>query len=325
MTIVITQAWNAEATLPETIESVLSQQGANIEYHIIDSASTDSTWNLILDAAKRDRRVVPVRRRENQLMHFLDYIEALLEDPEIPANTNITIVDADDLLLPNAVQKLEEALVREDADIAIGGTAFSAQEGQDQTLWIRTGGYDRDRFKELFPYLTRIMRPTWGKLYPMALLRKCNLQVAKRLRCSGDTLVECEIFKHVRRMASVSDPVIRYINRPSSITRKFDRQRLEAPVLVYEAFRSFLDSIGPIGDEEQENLFEIYLNDASAEIWRIYNQRFTPKEAANYAKKIWEHPLYKEAMSCASDKSFWAGQMREANAFVIKKYDLEKT
>jgi glycosyltransferase involved in cell wall biosynthesis len=44
---IITIAWNSEQTIEDTIQSVLSQSYKNIEYIIIDGASTDGTMNII--------------------------------------------------------------------------------------------------------------------------------------------------------------------------------------------------------------------------------------------------------------------------------------
>ncbi len=50
---VITVSYNARATIAATLNSVLSQTGAEIEYLVVDGASTDGTVDLIRAAAER--------------------------------------------------------------------------------------------------------------------------------------------------------------------------------------------------------------------------------------------------------------------------------
>jgi glycosyltransferase involved in cell wall biosynthesis len=54
---IITVTYNSAATLPATIDSVLSQQGVELEYLIIDGASTDGTLEIIKQAAAQDERI----------------------------------------------------------------------------------------------------------------------------------------------------------------------------------------------------------------------------------------------------------------------------
>lgn len=58
-------AYNAEATIRESIESILGQQGVDLELIVSDNASTDGTWQIIDEYRRRDTRIVAIRHREN--------------------------------------------------------------------------------------------------------------------------------------------------------------------------------------------------------------------------------------------------------------------
>ncbi|MGI6394069.1 MAG: glycosyltransferase family 2 protein [bacterium] len=61
---IITVCKNAENEIERTIQSVLSQTYNNIEYIIVDGASTDGTVRSIKDACKRDLTLNPSPKRE---------------------------------------------------------------------------------------------------------------------------------------------------------------------------------------------------------------------------------------------------------------------
>lgn len=52
---VITCTWNSMATLPQTVDSVLSQQGADFEHIFVDGGSTDGTLEYIRSLPHRPR------------------------------------------------------------------------------------------------------------------------------------------------------------------------------------------------------------------------------------------------------------------------------
>jgi succinoglycan biosynthesis protein ExoO len=62
---VVIPAFNAEDTLLRAVHSALTQSMRDIEVLIIDDASSDQTWERILDLALRDERVRGVRHKAN--------------------------------------------------------------------------------------------------------------------------------------------------------------------------------------------------------------------------------------------------------------------
>lgn len=58
-------AYNAELTIRGSIECLLEQTLSNFEFVISDNASTDGTWAVIEEFARRDARIVAIRQPEN--------------------------------------------------------------------------------------------------------------------------------------------------------------------------------------------------------------------------------------------------------------------
>lgn len=58
-------AYNAEATIAESLDALLSQTWSDFELIVSDNASADRTWQIVQEYARRDPRIVPMRQDRN--------------------------------------------------------------------------------------------------------------------------------------------------------------------------------------------------------------------------------------------------------------------
>ncbi len=97
---VIMPAYNAERFIRAAIESILTQTYSNFEFLIIDDCSTDSTSEIIADAAARDIRIRVLRNDKN-----LGVSNSTNRGFSLAAGTYIARIDADDLALPERLER----------------------------------------------------------------------------------------------------------------------------------------------------------------------------------------------------------------------------
>lgn len=88
---VIMPVYNGGKYLKESIESILEQSYANIEFIIIDDGSTDNSKKIIEDYKKIDNRIIFVSRENKGLVNSLN--EAI----ELATSKYIFRMDADDI------------------------------------------------------------------------------------------------------------------------------------------------------------------------------------------------------------------------------------
>lgn len=107
----LTVTYNSSATLRETIESVLEQDHDDLEYFIVDGASTDGTQDII-------------RSYEDRLSGWISEPDRGISDAfnkgiRMAGGDVIGILNSDDLLAPGALRKVAQAF-RADTDVLYG-------------------------------------------------------------------------------------------------------------------------------------------------------------------------------------------------------------
>lgn len=111
---VIIPAYNSENTISKTIESVCNQTYGDIEIIIIDDGSVDGTLQVCEGYQKRDHRI-RVIHQENKGVS-----SARNQGIRHAEGDYATFVDSDDVVHPQMIETLYNAIVQYSADIAIG-------------------------------------------------------------------------------------------------------------------------------------------------------------------------------------------------------------
>ncbi len=116
--------FNAAATLPAALDSLLSQTDAPpFEIDAVDDGSTDDTWNVLTAHAACDARVRPLRLPRN--LGCALATNAAIEAGRAPY---VARMDADDIALPGRLAEQAAAL---DADPGLGLVAGLVRFGGD--------------------------------------------------------------------------------------------------------------------------------------------------------------------------------------------------
>lgn len=113
---VIMPNYNAEKFLTEAIESVLKQTFTDFEFIIIDDCSTDKSWEIIQNFAKKDKRIIAIRNEKN-----LKICKTLNKWLEIARWEYIARMDSDDISLPERFAK-QLKFLEENKEIGIVGS-----------------------------------------------------------------------------------------------------------------------------------------------------------------------------------------------------------
>jgi glycosyltransferase involved in cell wall biosynthesis len=127
---VLLPAYNAAATLPAAIDSVIAQTEEAWELVAVDDGSSDATWAVLRDAAARDPRIRPLRHESNR-----GIVAALETGLAATRAAKVARLDADDTCMPERLARQADFL---DANPEVGLVGCRVVFGGDRR---RHAGY----------------------------------------------------------------------------------------------------------------------------------------------------------------------------------------
>lgn len=120
---VLMPAYNAEKYIGEAIESILNQTYKNFEFIIVDDASTDSTWKIIQNYAKKDGRLIALKNKTN-----LKICKTLNKGIKVAIGKYIARMDADDWSYPDRLEKQIKYMQKNPSLVISGGAMLICDE-----------------------------------------------------------------------------------------------------------------------------------------------------------------------------------------------------
>jgi glycosyltransferase involved in cell wall biosynthesis len=137
---VITVAYNAGGVIRDTIESILAQEYPNVEYVVIDGASTDRTWEIVQEYTS----MIDVAVSEPDGGIY----DAMNKGAELASGEWIIYMNAGDTFASSDVLSSLQELFVSDADVILGGVEkvlvdeyetrrFQQTPGEVGALWKR--------------------------------------------------------------------------------------------------------------------------------------------------------------------------------------------
>lgn len=140
---VVMPAFNAEKTIGQAIQSVLSQSHSNLELIIIEDYSADRTLEIAENYGKNDQRVRVFRNTQNQGVAKSRNIGV-----EAARFGWVAFLDSDDMWQPDKLEK-QIALVREHPQCSVCFTGSAFMDGGAQQYEYNLAVPDRITYREL--------------------------------------------------------------------------------------------------------------------------------------------------------------------------------
>lgn len=126
---IVTPSFNSARFVGLTIKSVVSQTFADWQYVVVDDGSSDDTYRVLRRAAEADSRIRILRQKNQGVAAARNTGLASFRD-ELSTSGAVMFLDADDLLLPDALGLLTEELKkRPDCAAAYGNATYIDSAG----------------------------------------------------------------------------------------------------------------------------------------------------------------------------------------------------
>lgn len=231
---VIIPVHNAEAHLRETLESILAQTFTDWEAICVENGSTDASPALLEEYAKRDTRF--------RILTLPPVGAGAARNAGIEAATGdyICFSDADDLYLPDAIQKLLNRIQESDSDVVLSDVDFLYSDGRRKTdpqAFLERHKSQTTPFcpREQYPdELFEIALPwCWGKLYRTAYLNQRHIRFSEHRRAEDVPFVFFALAL-AERITFLQETCYLYRQLPDSLSHCMTQE----PHIFLEAFLS---------------------------------------------------------------------------------------
>lgn len=209
---IIVPVYNMEQYLDRCMNSIWKQTYANLEIILVDDGSTDKSPGMCDDYARRDSRIKVVHKPNGGLS------DARNAGLAIASGAYIGYVDSDDWIEPDFYEKMHQACVEQDAQVAV---CRYAQVYRDHTIQGGTGkvtAFDRETLLRIYigghdDYI--IYNSVWSKLFAREIVEGVLFPTGRN---SEDIMYTTKAFCKARRGVYIDTCLYDYVlDRDGSI------------------------------------------------------------------------------------------------------------
>ena len=154
---VILPVYNAEKTLRDSIESILSQTGVQFRVLAVDDGSTDRSGAILDEYSQKDPRILCIHQQNGGVSAARNCALTQVEDAD--GNDFIAFLDADDRYAPQAFQTMQSLADANQADIVLSRYIREYIDGSTEPSAMLFGDgevVERSDFQtKVFPFFLR--------------------------------------------------------------------------------------------------------------------------------------------------------------------------
>lgn len=209
---IIIPVYNAEEYLDRCLVSIMEQSFSSYEVILVDDGSTDSSPLICDRYSSTDPRFRTIHKKNGGVS------SARNAGLDLAKGEFVMFVDSDDMLLPDAVERMLEGVL--DEDLVLGGyTAFIGGVPNKEVLPFRSKVYGAAEMHTFFEDNIRrnceMLDAPWAKMFRRKTIG--DLRFCTELHYAEDKLFVFGFFARCRSARTCPVPVYGYYIRPGSL------------------------------------------------------------------------------------------------------------
>lgn len=303
--IVFTMAYNAEATIKRTIESILNQTFSDFEYYILDNASDDETSEIIFNYSKKDARIIPIRVNKNDPPNGGAFFHTIAH----ATNAKYMVwCDADDAYTSDFLENMVNFAEENQLDIAACGydkiDGLTGEVIKHRALEENLVLHGRLFTKEFIKYRGFISY-LWGKLYSISFLTKRQFTgTVRKERICNDSTWTLGVFQKAKRAGIYGKAMYQYYQYPHSLSHTNIEASLDSYRALWMATKGYLQYYGKISKRNEDFLYAIHLSLVEEAVDNVFAAELNTQKKLKLLKQIFSDPIWVDTLNRKSDPMF---------------------
>lgn len=225
---IIIPVYNVEAYLRQCLDSIINQTYWNLEIIVVDDWSTDNSWKICDEYAKKDKRIIIIHQENKDLSAARN---AWLK---IATWKYIGYIDSDDFVELDMYEKMYNIIEKTDSDMAICNRYIGGKDGS----WIKNKKFPGKEIitpneaLEYFYYSFYVR----NKLYRKDCINGVDFVETR----AQDVIYNFTILKRIKKIVCLNECKNYYRYNPNSRvhTKKFRKNRL---IFIKEGLEKEID------------------------------------------------------------------------------------
>jgi len=231
---IIVPVYNAEQHLTACIQSIVSQDYANLEIILVNDGSTDKSADICDDYARRDKRVKVYHIENGGAAHARNF------GLNKTNGQYVVFVDADDYIELTYIDKLYSLI--KDGTVKLGICSYNEviENGNKCPQWVNDSLSD-DLFMDYGKLGFRLYVP-WGKIYDLSIIRENNIFFPEDMTTAEDQMFNDKYFRYVHKYSYDNECLYNYrIGNSNSLSNKKNTQSFYSEKKILKFKRMFFD------------------------------------------------------------------------------------
>ncbi len=249
---VIVPVYKVEKYLRKCVDSILNQTFSDFELWLVDDGSPDNCPAICDEYAEKDNRIKVIHKANGGLS---DARNAALD---VMTGEYVTFVDSDDYIAPDMLETFYDAIVRNNADIAVGNIKGVSENGELSDFYVP---FTKETILSGTDLLQTMCIPcAQNRLYKTSIFKDLRYPVG---RLYEDLFIYHKILAQINKMVMTGKTAYYYLVRSGSIMHGEYNIHFTDIIDAIKVRYEWLDSIGQTKLANETRMF-IYSRSAVA-------------------------------------------------------------